>query len=73
MTSKTTLLLTAFLLFAQAVHAQGQATTPPEPISDNGFLIEEAYNQEAGWSNTLIRSRVREVVAGFTHLHRNGL
>jgi hypothetical protein len=60
MTSKTTLLLTAFLLFAYAVHAQGQATAPPEPISDNSFLIEEAYNQEPGvvqHISTFTRSR----------------
>jgi len=60
MAPKTTLLLIAFLLLAPTLHAQGQATTPPEPISDNSFLIEEAYNQEAGvvqHINTFTRSR----------------
>ena len=50
----------AIVLFAQGVHAQGQSTPPPASISDNGFLIEEAYNQEPGvvqHINTFTRSK----------------
>jgi len=37
------------LLLAPAAAAQPRADSPPPPpISDNSFLIEEAYNQEAG-------------------------
>jgi len=60
MVPKTKFLLIAFLLLARTLHAQGPATAPPEPISDNSFLIEEAYNQEAGvvqHINTFTRSR----------------
>jgi hypothetical protein len=28
--------------------AESPAATPPQPIQDNSFLVEEAYNQEAG-------------------------
>ncbi len=38
------LLLSCFFAMASAVAAQ----EPPAPISDNSFLIEEAYNQEPG-------------------------
>ena len=60
MTSKPMLLFIALVLFAQVVHAQGQSTPPPAPISDNSFLIEEAYNQESGvvqHINTFTRSK----------------
>ena len=35
----------AFMLATTALHAQ---QSEPEPIKDNSFLIEEAYNQDAG-------------------------
>src|SRR6185369_17848086 len=69
MAPKTTLLLIAFLLLARTLHAQGQATTPPEPISDNSFLIEEAYNQAPGvvqHINTFTRSRGGDWLYTFT-------
>lgn len=40
--------LLATLTLAAPLAAQRPATAAPEPIRDNSFLIEEAYNQEAG-------------------------
>jgi Putative MetA-pathway of phenol degradation len=40
--------LAALLLLLPAVHLSGQEPEAPGPISDNSFLIEEAYNQEPG-------------------------
>src|SRR6266513_700741 len=42
--------ISAFLLAPVALHAQGTKprAVSPEPIKDNSFLIEEAYNQDAG-------------------------
>lgn len=45
---KAALLLIAFILLAPLVRAQTTAAGAPPEISDNSFLIEEAYNQEAG-------------------------
>ncbi|HEX2722297.1 MAG TPA: hypothetical protein VHM24_05225 [Gemmatimonadaceae bacterium] len=42
------LLLAASLLFASPIAAQPADTAHAPPIQDNSFLIEEAYNQEAG-------------------------
>ena len=42
---KTILILT--MVFCAAV-VRAQEPQKPEPIADNSFLIEEAYNQEAG-------------------------
>ena len=40
---------TAVLLsFGGALHAQSTSDSTTKPISDNSFLVEEAYNQEAG-------------------------
>ena len=36
------------LLAAAATHAGAQEPAAPPSISDNSFLIEEAYNQEPG-------------------------
>jgi hypothetical protein len=42
-------LAASVLLIAPPVRAQDRPTVPaPPPIADNSFLIEEAYNQEAG-------------------------
>ncbi|MEO8560834.1 MAG: transporter [bacterium] len=41
-------ILTLALLFARPVASQAPATAPAAPISDNSFLVEEAYNQESG-------------------------
>jgi hypothetical protein len=60
-------LLIACLLCASAVYAQQSQT--PEPISDNSFLIEEAYNQAPGvvqHINTFTRSRGGDWLYTFT-------
>jgi hypothetical protein len=41
-------LLCAFVSFAFGIVAQAQEARPIDGIADNSFLIEEAYNQEAG-------------------------
>lgn len=38
----------AVLIFSSAAAAQGAEPTPIDGISDNSFLVEEAYNQEPG-------------------------
>jgi hypothetical protein len=43
---KRTIFLLCLVMLASVVRAQ--EPQKPEPISDNSFLIEEAYNQEAG-------------------------
>lgn len=43
-----TLRRTVLLLAVTASTAAAQQQAPPPPIMDNSFLIEEAYNQEAG-------------------------
>jgi hypothetical protein len=63
---KTLLLFLLFLLFVPCVHAQ---SSQPEPISDNSFLIEEAYNQEPGvvqHINTFVRTRGGDWLYTFT-------
>lgn len=53
------LLLSLFVLGSRAV-AQNTPSSAPATISDNSFLIEEAYNQETGvvqHINTFMRSR----------------
>jgi hypothetical protein len=60
-------LLIACLLCAAAAYAQQSQT--PEPISDNSFLIEEAYNQGPGvvqHINTFMRSRGGDWLYTFT-------
>jgi hypothetical protein len=60
-------LLIVCLLFVSAVYAQ--QSQPPEPISDNSFLIEEAYNQAPGvvqHINTFTRSRGGDWLYTFT-------
>jgi len=55
-----------FMLVTRSVQAQ---TTPDPPISDNSFLIEEAYNQEAGVVQHIFnyrRDRSGEWLATFT-------
>ncbi|HEX9121026.1 MAG TPA: hypothetical protein VF840_10845 [Terriglobales bacterium] len=46
------LLAAAVIIPGGKLHAQTDAelppVTPPQPIQDNSFLVEEAYNQEAG-------------------------
>jgi hypothetical protein len=46
------LLAAAVMIPGVNLHAQtgaeAPAATPPQPIQDNSFLVEEAYNQEAG-------------------------
>ncbi len=61
------------LLFAGSILAQDLPTAKssgePEPISDNSFLIEEAYNQEAGvvqHINTFTRQRDGDYAYTFT-------
>lgn len=49
--------------------SSGQTRDEPPPISDNSFLIEEAYNQEKGivqYSNTFVRERGGNWVYTFT-------
>lgn len=66
-------LLLFLLLFAGSTLAQDLPTAKssgePEPISDNSFLIEEAYNQEAGvvqHINTFTRQRNGDYAYTFT-------
>src|ERR1043165_8843946 len=62
-----TFIIATLLVCAPAVFAQ--QTTKPEPISDNSFLIEEAYNQEPGvvqHINTFMRTRGGDWVYTFT-------
>jgi hypothetical protein len=64
---KTTLLVLAISLAAVISSAQ---TTPPQPIEDNSFLIEEAYNQEKGviqYINSFYRTRSGDFAYGFTN------
>src|SRR5215510_4713707 len=59
------LVLLALLTFVPVIHAQQGA----EPISDNSFLIEEAYNQEPGvvqHINTFMRTRGGDWLYTFT-------
>ena len=41
-------LLCAFVSFVFGIIAEAQESRPIDGIADNSFLIEEAYNQEAG-------------------------
>jgi hypothetical protein len=66
-------LLLFLLLFAGSTLAQdlptAQSSGEPEPISDNSFLIEEAYNQEPGvvqHINTFTRQRSGDYAYTFT-------
>ncbi|HET7463929.1 MAG TPA: transporter [Longimicrobium sp.] len=55
------------LLALAAVRASAQAdTTATEPIQDNSFLVEEAYNQEAGVVQH-ISNFVRDRAGGWTY------
>src|SRR6185503_6254639 len=59
------LLLLALVMFVPTLHAQQSA----EPISDNSFLIEEAYNQEPGvvqHINTFMKTRSGDWMYTFT-------
>lgn len=50
----------AWLTLAACLPVAVTAQEPPAPIADNSFLMEEAYNQEAGivqHINTLLRAR----------------
>jgi hypothetical protein len=60
---KKTLLLAMFAICASAVRAQ-------QPISDNSFLIEEAYNQEKGviqYISSFYRTRNGDFTYAFTN------
>jgi hypothetical protein len=57
------------LLASSSLSAQTSSDSTPAPISDNSFLIEEAYNQEAGVVQHIFnyrRGRDREWLATFT-------
>ena len=47
-TSRLVAALALALALASRAPAQAVDVAPPAPISDNSFLVEEAYNQEAG-------------------------
>src|SRR5215813_3304499 len=64
---KRVIIFLTFFLCVSAVSAQEPAK--PEPISDNSFLIEEAYNQEPGvvqHINTFMRTRGGDWLYTFT-------
>jgi|ERR1700752_1344851 len=66
---KVPLLLLLFVLLAPWGRAQATGSAKPPTISDNSFLIEEAYNQEAGivqHINTFTRSRNGDWIYTFT-------
>ncbi|HEV7992459.1 MAG TPA: hypothetical protein VGP25_11585 [Gemmatimonadaceae bacterium] len=62
-------LCTLTLLFARPLAAQSPAARPAAPISDNSFLVEEAYNQETGVVQHILnyrRDRAGDWLATFT-------
>jgi hypothetical protein len=64
---RSTLLVLFVLLIATSAAAQ---TTASQPIEDNSFLIEEAYNQEKGviqYINSFYRTRNGDFAYGFTN------
>lgn len=68
-TPRALALLPLALLLAGPLAAQAPAAAPAAPISDNSFLVEEAYNQEAGvvqHIGTYRRDRAGDWLATFT-------
>src|SRR4051812_30671964 len=65
---KTTLLLALVIIAVPVIRAQ--ASSSSQPISDNSFLIEEAYNQEKGviqYINTFSRTQSGDFAYTFTN------
>jgi hypothetical protein len=68
-TPRALALLSLSLLLAAPLAAQAPAAAPAAPISDNSFLVEEAYNQEAGvvqHIGTYRRDRAGDWLSTFT-------
>jgi len=60
MMMRRSLFMFLFLFWASTTLAQESPSRESPPIQDNSFLIEEAYNQEAGvvqHVNTFMRQR----------------
>lgn len=67
--TKSLALVALALILCPSLFAQAPAVAPAAPISDNSFLVEEAYNQEAGvvqHIGTYRRDRVGDWLATFT-------
>jgi hypothetical protein len=68
-TPRALALLSLALLLGRPLAAQTSVAPVPAPISDNSFLVEEAYNQEAGvvqHIGTYRRDRAGDWLATFT-------
>ena len=64
------LLFIAFVITAAVCAKAQQPAASPQPIEDNSFLIEEAYNQEKGviqYINTFTRTRNGDFAYTFTN------
>lgn len=67
---KHTLLAIIFLMMGSMLVRAQQPSSSPQPIEDNSFLIEEAYNQEKGviqYINTFTRTRNGDFAYTFTN------